>query len=226
MNEYKEEEFILLSGIQHFSFCRRQWALIHLEQQWKENVKTVEGNILHERCHDELFEEKRKDLIVTRGMRVFSSTLGVVGQCDVVEFLQAEKGAALAKRGGLWRPCPIEYKHGHAKSIDADRLQLCCQAMCLEEMLLCSVDIGYLYYAETHRREEVAFSTEIRTKVNDMLQEMHKYFKLGYTPNCKPKPCCRACSLQTICLPEMFKKKSVKKYYEYFLCEAGNETSS
>lgn|SRR5574344_1428284 len=223
MNEYKEDEFILLSGIQHFSFCRRQWALIHLEQQWQENVKTVEGNIIHEHCHDELFEEKRKDLVITRGMRVFSSSLGVVGQCDVVEFLMATHGAILAKHDGLWIPHPVEYKHGHAKSCDADRLQLCCQAMCLEEMLLCPIETGDLYYAETHRRETVAFSVDLRSNVKNMLQEMHEYLRRGHTPKCKVKPYCKSCSLQAICLPEMFKKESVTKYYERFLNEAGDE---
>ena len=101
---YREEDFLLLSGIQHFSFCRRQWALIHIEQQWKENLKTVEGNIVHENCHDEHFFEKRGDLLITRGIRIFSRIMGVTGQCDVVEFYKSEEGCLLHGYGGYWLP--------------------------------------------------------------------------------------------------------------------------
>ena len=158
MKEYSEDEFLLLSGIQHFCFCRRQWALIHIEQQWQENLQTTEGNIVHKYCHDENLYEKRKDLIITRGMKVFSRKLGVTGACDVVELHRSTDGAVIAGQTGAWQPCPVEYKKGKCKSIDADRLQLCCQAMCLEEMFLTPIAIGYLFYAETHRREEVAFT--------------------------------------------------------------------
>jgi CRISPR-associated exonuclease Cas4 len=216
---YQEEEYLLISGIQHFCFCRRQWALIHVEQQWQENLKTTEGNIIHEKCHDDAFEEKRNDLIVARGLRVASHEMGVTGQCDVVEFTQGETGAYLADRKGFWKPYPIEYKRGHSKSIDADRLQLCCEAMCLEEMLGVSILEGALFYAETHRRENVIFDELLRDKVKKMLLEMHHCFSRGYTPKMKPRAGCNSCSLRETCLPQLCGNKSVKKYYQEIISE-------
>lgn len=207
----------MISGLQHFCFCRRQWALIHIEQQWQENVKTVEGNIVHEHCHDEGFVEKRKNLLITRGMRISSPTLGVTGQCDVVEFHASTDGSLLAGREGLWKPYPIEYKRGNSKIGDEDRLQLCCQAMCLEEMLAVSVEEGAVYYNETHRREVVAFDDALREKVRDMLKEMHDYYERGYTPKTKPQKGCASCSLYELCMPKLCISKPVSDYYEKFI---------
>jgi CRISPR-associated exonuclease Cas4 len=209
---YSEDEYLQLSGIQHFSFCRRQWALIHLEQQWAENLRTVEGDILHERAHDEAFLEKRGDVLTVRGLRIQSPSLGVSGSCDVVEFIRNENGASLAGREGRWRPYPVEYKRGRSKEIDADRLQLCCQAMCLEEMLCCEISEGALFYGETRRRERVELTEELRSAVHAMLTEMHGYQKRGYTPKVKTGAHCRACSLNELCLPKLCKNPSAEVY--------------
>lgn len=217
--EYCEDEFLQLSGIQHFCFCRRQWALIHIENQWQENVRTIEGNIVHERCHDDGFIEKRGNLLITRSLSIFSRRLGVSGQRDVVEFSKTENGCTLYGREGLWLPYPIEYKRGKSKLIDADRLQLCCQAMCLEEMLHVDIPKGALYYNETHRREEIAFTASMRENVESMLREMHNYYRQGYTPNVKPKKGCSLCSLKDICLPVICRKTVVADYYAKFLNE-------
>lgn len=123
------DDYLLMSGIQHFSFCRRQWALIHLEQQWSENQRTAEGRLQHTRCHDVTLTEKRGDLLIARGMRVVSHRLKLTGDCDVVEFHKDPNGVSLQGRRGLWQPMPVEYKHGRSKVNDADRLQLCAQAM-------------------------------------------------------------------------------------------------
>ena len=216
---YREEDFLLLSGIQHFCFCRRQWALIHIEQQWKENLKTVEGNIVHENCHDEHFFEKRGDLLITRGIRIFSRIMGVTGQCDVVEFYKSEEGCLLHGYGGYWLPYPVEYKRGKSKSIDADRLQLCGQAMCLEEMLGTTINKGAIYYHESNRREEVQLTDSLRKKVKDLLAEMHEYYSRGYTPVVKAKSGCASCSLKEICMPVICKKINVDSYYSKFLNE-------
>lgn len=136
---YEEEEFLNLSGIQHFVFCRRQWALIHIEQQWKENVRTVEGQLLHERVHDGFSVSSRKGWIISRGMPVFSRALGVNGVCDVVEFRPSAQGISLAGHVGQYSPSPVEYKRGKPKEDEADVMQLAAQALCLEEMLLCEV---------------------------------------------------------------------------------------
>lgn len=209
---YHEDEFLMLSGLQHFAFCRRQWALIHIEQQWADNLRTVEGELIHARCHDDRQIEKRGDLLIVRGMRVASNILGISGACDVVEFHADENGVSLFGREGLWRPFPIEYKHGKPKSHHADELQLCAQAMCLEEMLVCDIPQGALYYGETSRRQPVIFTPELRDMVRDMLQEMHGYFSRGYTPRVKPSKSCQACSLKELCLPKLYRKHSAKEY--------------
>ena len=214
--EYSEDEYLLLSGIQHFCFCRRQWALIHIEQLWQENLNTVEGQIVHKHCHDDKFFEKRGDMLVTRGLRIASRTLGVSGQCDVVEYHRSDSGCALRGQEGLWQPYPVEYKRGKTKSIDADRLQLCGQAMCLEEMLGVAIPQGALFYAETHRREIVDFTDSLRAKVRSMLEEMHGYFAIGCTPKSKPKAGCNSCSLKELCLPVICKKQNTSSYYDKF----------
>lgn len=202
----------MLSGIQHFCFCRRQWALIDIEQLWAENQRTAEGEILHERAHDTHLDEKRGDLLVVRGLRVFSPSLGVSGACDVVEFSASPDGVSLAGRSGQWAPFPIEYKRGVSKQLDADRLQLCCQAMCLEEMLCCSIPAGALYYGETRRREAVPLGPELRAKVREMLCEMHALAARGHTPRVRPGKHCGACSLKELCLPQLCTRPSVQKY--------------
>lgn len=217
MNErYREEDYLMISGIQHFAFCRRQWALIHIEQQWQENLRTVEGKIVHDRCHDEKFTEKRGDLLICRGMRVFSSRMGISGQCDVVEFSQGETGAFLWGRKGLWRPCPVEYKRGKPKQNSSDSLQLCAQAMCLEEMLCCEIREAFLFYDEIHRREKVILTNELRDEVEKSFIEMHEYYTRGYTPRVKSGKKCNSCSLKDLCLPKLSRKKSVNDYYQEY----------
>lgn len=128
---YSEEDWLQLAGLQHFVFCRRQWALIHLEQQWEENLRTIDGEFFHERAHDEQFKERRGDLFTVRGLRIFSRELGVSGQCDVVEFRRSDEGIPLNGHDGKWKPYPVEYKRGKKKTDLSDQLQLCAQAICL-----------------------------------------------------------------------------------------------
>lgn len=210
--EYKEEDFLQISGLQHFQFCRRQWALIHLEQQWAENLRTVEGELLHQRAHDASQRERRGELLITRDMRVFSVTLGVSGSCDVVEFKKSETGVPLSGMEGKYQPYPIEYKRGSPRTDHANHLQLCAQAMCLEEMLCCDIPEGALYYGEIRRREKVVFTEELRQEVKAALEEMHQLYQRGYTPKVRPSKSCNACSLKELCLPKLTKKKSVAKY--------------
>ena len=200
---YQEADYLQLSGLQHFSFCRRQWALIHVEQQWQDNLRTVEGDILHERAHDETIRERSRNKITFRGLRISSSELGISGSCDVVEFLRSDRGTRLAGEDGIWQPYPVEYKRGSSKLIDADRLQLCAQAMCLEEMLGCSISEGALYYGESRR---------LRAKVTQMLSEMHDYYRRGHTPKVKPGKHCNACSMKEVCLPALYRMSSASDY--------------
>ncbi|MDD3244175.1 MAG: CRISPR-associated protein Cas4 [Eubacteriales bacterium] len=216
---WQEDDYLAISGLQHFSFCRRQWALITLEQQWSENLRTTEGALLHERAHEEGFSEKRRGVLTVRGLRVQSPTLGVSGSCDVVEWLRDPAGISLAGRDGLWRPYPVEYKRGEPKQTDADRLQLCCQAMCLEEMLCCSIPEGALFYDKPRRRERVALCDDLRDKVRTLLAEMHALQKRGYTPKVKTGAFCRACSLNSLCLPKLCKSPSAQAYLRAALQE-------
>ncbi|MBM6921534.1 CRISPR-associated protein Cas4 [Phocea massiliensis] len=209
---YKEDDFLQISGLQHFHFCRRQWALIHLEQLWAENLRTVEGELLHERAHDASLREKRGELMIVRDMRVFSANLGVSGACDVVEFKKSEAGIPLSGLEGKYQPYPIEYKRGSPRTDQANHLQLCAQAMCLEEMLCCDIPEGALYYGEIRRRENVLFTEELRQAVKSALEEMHQLYERGYTPKVRPNKSCNACSLKELCLPKLMKKKSVAKY--------------
>lgn len=210
--EYKEEDFLQISGLQHFQFCRRQWALIHLEQQWAENLRTVEGALLHQRAHDASQRERRGELVITRDMRVFSAALGISGSCDVVEFKKSETGVPLSGMEGKYQPYPIEYKRGSPRTDHANHLQLCAQAMCLEEMLCCDIPEGALYYGEIRRREKVVFTEELRQEVKAALEEMHQLYQRGHTPKVRPSKSCNACSLKELCLPKLTKKKSVAKY--------------
>lgn len=209
---FKEEEYLQLSGLQHYSFCRRQWALIHIEQQWAENLRTTDGRILHEKAHDGSTREKRGDLIITRDMSIHSPTLGVSGSCDVVEFHRGTEGIPMAEQEGLWQPYPVEYKRGSPKSTDADKLQLCAQAMCLEEMLCCDIPEGAIFYGEIRRREVVDLDEELRGKVRTLLEQMHDLYRRSHTPKVKPTKGCNACSLKELCLPKLVKKRSVMDY--------------
>lgn len=176
---YEEDEFLQLSGIQHFAFCRRQWALAYIELQWKENVRTVEGRLLHERAHDGSIIEKRGDLIVSRAMPVHSRELGISGECDIVEFTRCEDGIPITGRDGLYTAAPVEYKKGRPKKNDIDILQLTAQAMCLEEMLCCDIPVGYLFYGETRHREKINITFELKEKTRKMFLEMHQYYEKG-----------------------------------------------
>lgn len=216
---YSEDDYLMLSGLQHFAYCRRQWALIHIEQQWAENERTVDGHLFHTVAHNSEKTEKRGDLLITRGLSVKSAKLGLAGICDVVEFHKAEDGISLFSYEGLWEPYPVEYKKGLPKENEADELQLCAQAMCLEEMLVCHIPCGSLFYGENRRRTVIDFTELLRTKVCDMAREMHDLWNKGYTPMVKPQKGCNACSLKEICMPKLSRVKAVSAYIESRLME-------
>jgi len=213
---YTEDEYLLLSGIQHYDFCPRQWALIHIENYWHENYFTASGRILHNKVHEGASAEKRGNIITFRSLKISSNRLGVSGECDVVEFYQSDKGIPLRNYDGLWTPYPVEYKRGKSKLNDCDRLQLCAQAICLEEMLCCVIEEGALFYGEPRRRETVHFSLELREQLESMTKEMHKLFSRKLTPKAKQGKLCSSCSINDYCLPKVSEKpeKSVRKYLE------------
>lgn len=211
--EYPPSEWLPLSGIQHFVFCRRQWALIQIEGLWQENALTAEGRILHKRADDPFFTEKRGDLLIARSIPVSSPALGLTGICDVVEFSAAAEGVQIPGRQGKWLPAPVEYKRGCKKHGPEDEAQLCAQAMCLEEMLLVEIPRGYIFYAQTRRREPVEFTAELRQLVRHAAEEMHRYVRRGYTPKVRPSKACRSCSLADLCLPDVQNRRKPASQY-------------
>lgn len=217
--EYTEDDFLMISGIQHFKFCRRQWALIHIEQQWAENQHTVIGELMHKKVHDPYLREKRKGIIIARALPVSSRKMGISGECDVVEFHKCEDGVKLYGHRGLYSIYPVEYKKGKPKITDEDRLQLAAQAMCLEEMFCTEIPKGAIFYGDTRRRESVEITKELKEEIQSMFQEMHEYYRRKYTPKVKNSKKCRSCSLKEICLPKLGRSLSVKSYISQMLKE-------
>lgn len=216
---YKEEEYLLLSGIQHFAFCKRQWALIHIEQEWEENVLTIEGNDLHEKADDPFVREKRGNTIYVRALPIHSREFGITGVCDMVEFIQGKNGIPLNKEEGLYRAKPVEYKRGKPKKHNADILQLVAQTLCLEEMLGTTIDEAALYYHEIKRRETVRITNKLKQNVQNMIKEMHLYYSRRHTPRVKTGKHCLRCSLRNICLPELLEREKVSAYMNRMLVD-------
>lgn len=189
--------------------------MIHIEQQWEENYRTTAGELMHKKAHDEGAFEKRGELLIVRGLRVASHELGMSGQCDVVEFHQMEDGITLFGYEGKWNPVPIEYKHGSPKENNADELQLCAQAVCLEEMFQTAIPEGFLYYGENRRRSHVKFTESLCGQVKKISIEMHELFQKGYTPKARYSKQCKACSLENLCIPKLQKAGNVREYIEH-----------
>ncbi len=203
---YSEESFVPLSALQHYVFCPRQCGLIHLHQMWSENALTAEGRILHEKA-DSNKAEKRRHRKTVYSLKIASSRLGLAGQADVVEFF-AEENTAM----------PIEYKRGRPKSHEADRVQLCAQALCLEEMLGIRIEKGALYYGQVRRRQEVVFDEGLRRLTIDTARAVHALFDSGRLPPAKFFAGCESCSLASLCLPRLSLDKG-RRFIESLRCE-------
>ena len=206
--EYTQDDHLMISGIQHFKFCRRQWALIHVEQQWAENVHTVVGELMHKKAHDPYLTEKRKDVLIVRALPVSSRIMGVSGECDIVEFHKCEDGIKLFGHRGLYSVYPIEYKKGRPKESDEDKLQLAAQAMCLEEMFQTSISEGAIYYITSHRRYSVPFTEELRNLVKETIHKIELFRRSFSIPPAEKEAKCRACSLREHCRPGMQRSAS------------------
>jgi len=198
---FQESEYLSLSALQHLVFCPRQCALIHIEQQWEENLLTAEGRIQHERVHEEDVES-RGSFFIARGVRIHSRKLGLAGQADVVEFhMTGGEGIELPGRKGLWRIRPVEYKRGRPKKDVSDSVQLCAQAMCLEEMLTTCIEKGTLYYNAIRKRFDVLFDDELRSATERLAYDLHLLFAEGRMPAPVNDKRCKRCSLVAICMP-------------------------
>ena len=220
---YKEEELLSLSGIQHFYFCKRQWALIHVEQQWAENRATMEGKFIHENADNPFFTESRKDTFISRAIPLVSYKLGFYGIADIVEFKKAKKGIELQDKDGLWLPNIVEYKRGKPKEDKRDIVQLALEVLCLEEMLKCNISSADFFYNETKRRIKLEITDDLRNEVIDLSKNMHEIYTSKVTPKAESGKHCKSCSLVDICMPRLTNKKAnVTNYIEKY-CRLGGD---
>jgi len=218
---YADDELLSLSGIQHFRFCKRQWALIHVERQWEDNLRTAEGHIIHERVDDPFLNESRGDVVISRAFPLVSYTLGLNGIADVIEYTRSDNGIPIPSFEGLWLMKPVEYKRGKPKIDERDEVQLCAQVMCLEEMFGVRINEADFYYNEIRRRQHIPITEDLRSLVSSLADEMHTVFQNGITPEAESGKNCALCSLIDVCLPKLTKKKrSVKNYIGTHVLEA------
>ena len=229
---YAEDDLLPISALQHLAFCERRCALIHLEGLWDDNVFTVEGQLLHERALDDVVESGRY-LVLSRWLRLHSLRLGLAGQADLVEFhrlpdetspepcAHGPPGARLPGLPGDWRPYPVEYKRGKPKPDICYEVQLCAQALCLEEMLGASVPAGALYYGQPRRRQEVMLTATLRAHTESLALRLHELIRAGQTPPAEYGKHCRNCSLLELCLPQCASgKRSARRYLRQAMQDA------
>lgn len=210
---YADEDLLPLSGIQHFYFCKRQWGLIHIEHQWEDDIRTTEGSYIHRRADDPFNDEIRGGVMTTRSVPLVSYTLGLRGIADVVEYTSSRMGVELSGHEGRWLVKPIEYKRGKPKRDARDEVQLCAQAICLEEMLETRIERAEIYYHEIRRRTAVSLTDDLREAVYALSDEMHDLFNRGETPPAESGKPCRYCSLLNICVPKLTRKKNIVSKY-------------
>ena len=205
---FSEDDLLMLSALQHLLFCPRQCALIHIEQLWVENRLTAEGRLMHERVHTS-GKESRRDKRIEFDLPLRSFHLGLTGRADVVEFY---------RKGNCWQPYPVEYKRGRPKKDNSDRVQLCAQALCLEEMSGTDIKEGALFYGQKHRRLSVNFDENIREITREAAASLHNLFQSKETPKPEYSKKCDSCSFMDLCLPRTIsKRRSVQSYLKRVL---------
>lgn len=219
---YSDDDMLMLSGIQHFRFCPRQWALIHIEQQWDDNRLTVEGEILHKHVDDAAYRQKCGDYITLRSVSIASHELGLYGFSDAIELHPTddeENCITHPKYPGRWLPYLIEYKHGRPKKNEVDEVQLAAQAMCLEEQYGIHVSLGAFFYYEIRHRVEVEITEHLREIVRHCAVEMHRVFQSGRLPTIQYGNYCDRCSLNNFCMPRTANQPAASTYLKRNLYE-------
>ena len=199
---YTEDDFIMISALQHYAYCPRQCALIHVEDAWNENLFTVRGNILHEKVDTDTYET-RGALKTIRGLRIHSFRLGIVGRCDVVEFRQSENGEVIL---------PVEFKSGKPKEDISDKVQLCAQVFCLEEMLNTKISQAAFFYGKIRRRNVIDVDDELRSQTENIIASVREIVSKKIIPSAVYETKCRNCSLQSICQPKAMNKRKLQRY--------------
>jgi CRISPR-associated exonuclease Cas4 len=199
-----EDEYLTISGLQHAAFCPRQFALIHIERVWTENVLTAEGRNLHDNAHDPYFTESRGDILTTRAVPLVSHKYGISGEADVVEYKRITDGILIDGKDGMWLPYPVEYKRGKPKSGKYDEIQLCAQVFCLEEMHNISIEKAGLFYFEIRHRQEIIMDENLRQKTIDTIKLAREITDSGKLPSVERKNStgCGKCSLRDECMPK------------------------
>ena len=215
---FSEADLVSISAIQHYVFCPRQCALIHIEQQWHENRWTAEGRLLHERA-DMPKRDARGAQVITRRVHIRSLVHGITGFADIVEYHRvstADNAVALSGREQLWMPRPVEYKRGKPKADKSDEMQLCAQVLCLEEMHNIRIDEGFLFYGSIRRRHSVAMTQTLREQTIATIAALQKMLAQTALPSAIAGPHCRSCSLEDICLPDISSAALASRYWQRF----------
>jgi len=199
---YTEDDFIMISALQHYVYCPRQCGLIHVDDVWNENLFTTRGNILHEKADTDTYET-RSAVKTVRGLRIHSFILGITGRCDVVEFKESAKGEIII---------PVEYKSGEPKEDISDMVQLCAQVLCLEEMLNTKINSGAFFYGKIRRRTKVEINDKLRSQTMEIILAVREIVKNKAVPKAEYSAMCRNCSLLDICQPKAMDSQKLEKY--------------
>jgi len=206
---YTEDDFIMISALQHYVYCPRQCGLIHVDDVWHENLFTVRGNIMHEKVDTDTYET-RGTLKTVRGLRIHSFNFGITGRCDVVEFRERQAGGQGSENG--IKVMPVEFKSGEQKNDISDKVQLCAQAFCLEEMLDTKITSGAFFYGKIRRREVVQIDNELRMQTENIIASVREIVSSKIVPKSEYSAKCRNCSLQDICQPKAMNKRKLCNY--------------
>lgn len=199
---FTEDDYIQISALQHYVYCPRQCGLIHVENAWNDNMFTVRGEILHDKVDTDTYETRGTKKTV-RGLRIHSQRLGIVGRCDVVEFRESKNGDEIL---------PVEFKSGEPKEDISDKVQLCAQVLCLEEMLNIKIQKGAFFYGKIRRRNMVEIEAELREKTENIIAAVHDIVMSKKVPPAEYSQKCRNCSLEDVCMPRAMNEKKLKKY--------------
>lgn len=199
---YSEDDFIMISALQHYIYCPRQCGLIHVDDVWQENLFTTKGNILHEKVDTDTYETRGATKTV-RGLRIHSLQHGIVGRCDVVEFIKSKNGEQII---------PVEFKSGQPKEDISDKVQLCAQAICLEEMLNIPINSGAFFYGKIRRRNYIEIDDQLRSETINVISEVRKIIETKKVPKIEYTQKCRNCSLYSICQPKAMNNNKLKTY--------------
>lgn len=210
-----KEDYIPISALQHYAFCPRQCGLIYIDKMWNESYLTAHGRLLHQRVHDESQSDIKDGVMVMRGLALVSHELKIFGEADIVEYRSDKLGA-------FNKPYPVEYKRGRSKVSNCDRVQLCAQAMCLEEMNSCIIPFGAIYYGQPRRRERVEFTSEIREETKSLCYDVHQLYINMIIPKPVYSKQCKSCSIYDLCQPRAINRK-VKGYWRDILNDLDGE---